>query len=85
MTIFNKNKVVMYSDSLWTDCQNAKSFFADHNIKIKVKDISEVSVQNEMKKKFNRVMTPTIVINGDTIIGFEENLPKIKKLLGLDI
>jgi len=84
MRLFNKNKIVMYSDQLWTDCQKAESFFVQHNIDIKIKDIIEPSVQEEMKKKFNRVMTPTIIIHGETIIGFEVNLEKIKALLEID-
>jgi hypothetical protein len=34
-----------------------------------------------MNKKYNRVMTPTIVINGETFIGFEQNIDIIKKLV----
>ncbi|WP_427339447.1 glutaredoxin family protein [Caloranaerobacter sp. DY30410] len=63
------------------DCQKAKSFFATHNIKVKIKSIEDPQVQEEMKKKFNRIMTPTILINGKTIIGFEDNKELIKKLL----
>jgi glutaredoxin len=63
------------------DCQKAKSFFAEHNIDITIKDISNSEIINEMKKKYNRVMTPTIVISGETFIGFEQNIDKIKKIL----
>ncbi|WP_082394813.1 glutaredoxin family protein [Caloranaerobacter sp. TR13] len=63
------------------DCQKAKSFFASHNIEVKIKNIEDPQVQKEMKKKFNRIMTPTILINGKTIIGFEDNKELIKKLL----
>lgn len=79
--LFNKNKIIMYSDNLWPDCQDAKSFFAERNIDIIIKDIADPKIQNEMKKKFNRVMTPTIVIKGETIVGFEQNIDKIKKLV----
>lgn len=79
--LFKKNKIVMYSDALWTDCQKAKSFFENHNIDVTIKDIANPKIQDEMKKKYNRVMTPTIIINGETIIGFEQNMDKIKDLL----
>lgn len=82
--VFKKHSITMYSDPLWTDCQEAKSFFADHNIHIKVKDIANPDVQNEMKKKFNRIMTPTIIIDRKVIIGFSENLEKIKQLLKIN-
>ena len=82
--LFNKNKIIMYSDSLWTDCQKAKSFFAERNIDIIVKDIADPKIRDEMNKKYNRIMTPTIIIKGETIVGFEQNVDKIKKLLYWD-
>ncbi|MTI48526.1 MAG: hypothetical protein FH761_11830 [Firmicutes bacterium] len=51
---------------------------------MKIKDIEDEKVRNEMIKKFNRVMTPTIVINRKKYIGFEENLESIKKELNIE-
>jgi glutaredoxin len=48
---------------------------------VKIKNIEDEQVQREMQKKFNRIMTPTIIINGEAIIGFEQNIEKIKQLL----
>lgn len=79
--LFGKKEIIIYSDPLWTDCQKAESFFADHGIPVKIKNIEDEQVQREMQKKFNRIMTPTIIINGEAIIGFEQNIEKIKQLL----
>ena len=81
LSVFDKD-IIMYSDAMWLDCQMAKSFFAQNGINIKVKDIVNEDVREEMKKRFNRVMTPVIIIKGKTFIGFDENKTEIKKNIG---
>ena len=34
-----------------------------------------------MKKRFNRVMVPAIIIKGKVFIGFDDNKDEIKKIL----
>jgi glutaredoxin len=46
-----------------------------------VKDIKNYDVKEEMKKKFNRVMVPVIIIKGKVFIGFEDNKDDIKSIL----
>jgi len=64
------------------DCQEAKSFFAKGGIDVKVKDIENEEIREEMKKKFNRVMVPVIIIRGKVFIGFNDNKVEIQKILG---
>lgn len=84
ISVLNKDEekdIEMYSDSLWTDCQAAKSFFAESSINIKLKNIESEEVREEMKKRFNRVMVPVIIIKGKVFIGFDDNKDEIKKIL----
>lgn len=80
LSVFNK-AIIMYSDSMWMDCQEAKSFFAENGTNVIVKDISHEEIKEEMKEKFNRVMVPMIIIKGKTFIGFNDNKVEIQKLL----
>ena len=81
LSAFDKD-IIMYSNYMWTDCQNAKSFFAENGLNLKVKDISNEDIREEMKGKFNRVMVPVIIIKGNVFIGFDDNKDEIKKLIG---
>ena len=44
LSAFNKD-IIMYSDSMWMDCQEAKSFFAKSGIDVKVKDIENEEIR----------------------------------------
>ena len=59
----------------------AKSFFAENEINIKVKDILNEVIREEMKERFNRVMVPVIIIKDKVFIGFDDNKDEIKKML----
>lgn len=81
LSIFNKG-IVMYSDSMWTDCQEAKRFFAENGVNVTIKDIANEDNRQEMKKKFNRVMVPVIITKEKIFIGFEDNKVEINKVMG---
>jgi glutaredoxin len=59
----------------------AKSFFEENKINVKIKDIANEDIREEMKNKFNRVMVPVIIIKNMVFIGFEDNEQKIKAIL----
>lgn len=59
----------------------AKSFFEENKINVKIKDIANEDISEEMKNKFNRVMVPVIIIKNMVFIGFEDNKQKIKTIL----
>jgi len=70
----------MYSDKLWSDCTEAKSFFAYHAINVIYKDIAVTGIREELKKRYGVSIVPTIIIGNEKLIGFENNLEKIKRL-----
>ena len=80
---FLRGDIVMYSDSFWSDCQEAKSFFVEHGLGVKIKNIEDEKVKQEMKRKYNRVMVPTILIKDKIFIGFHDNKEEIKLLLNI--
>ena len=60
----------------------AKSFFAKYNIPYTEKDVtSNTNHMQELEKLAGRFITPTLVIDGEVLIGFSTNLPLIRQLL----
>ncbi|MCM3600372.1 thioredoxin family protein [Robertmurraya korlensis] len=75
------NKVTLYTQPGCPPCEFTKNFFTDQNISYEVKDIKKDSSARDELIKLGSYSTPTIVINGDVIIGFEQE--RILKALGL--
>ena len=60
----------------------AKSFFAQHDIQYTEKDvIANSDYMEELEELAGRFITPTLVIDGEVLIGFGANLPHIRQLL----
>lgn len=75
------NKVTLYTQPGCPPCEFTKNFFNDQKISFELKDIKkDASARNELIK-LGSYSTPTIVINEEVIIGFEEE--RIVKALGL--
>ncbi len=72
--------VKIYSLPTCPHCNAAKEFFKEH--KIKYADInveSDEKAQKEMVDKSGQMGTPTIDIDGEIIVGFDEE--KLKEVL----
>ena len=75
--------VTLYTQPDCPPCQIMKLFFNDNNISYKEKNIkTDKTALQELTKKYGSYSTPTVVIDGKAIIGFE--LEQIKKELQLD-
>lgn len=73
-------KVIIYSTHTCPYCNMAKEFFKKHNIDFKEIYVDESPEKaKEMIEKSGQTGVPQIKINGEIIIGFDEE--KIKKLL----
>lgn len=66
------------------DCQHAKEFFRQHNIPYTDYNMAtDQTARKRLEKLIGRVATPTIVVDGEIIIGFEDNKDHLMKLLGI--
>ncbi|MEK3989384.1 MULTISPECIES: glutaredoxin family protein [Robertmurraya] len=75
------NKVTLYTQPGCPPCEFTKNFFNEQNISYELKDIKKDSSARDELIKLGSYSTPTIVINGDVIIGFEQE--RIIEALGL--
>lgn len=74
--------VTIYSTPTCVYCGMAKSFFKDNNIAYTEHDVaSDLVKRKEMIDKTGQMGIPVIEIDGEVIIGFEED--KIRAKLGL--
>ena len=74
--------VVIYSNPTWPDCLAAEKFLSQKGINYLNKDIlNDPEARKELVEKYGRMATPTIVINGEAIMGFAQNREKIEGLL----
>jgi len=78
-----KDSITMYTSDTCSDCQEAKSFFAEHQIDVEYKNVSEKENREELRNKYKRMAVPTIIIGDRVILGFAENRAEIMKLLKL--
>jgi len=78
-----KHKVKVYSTTSCPWCFKAKDFLKEHNIKFEDIDVGKDHEKaKEMIEKSGQMGVPVIDIDGEVIIGFDEN--RIKKLLHLN-
>ena len=79
-----KNKQVVYSSEMCSDCQKAESFFEKYDIDVEIKRIEDPENRQELKNKYGKVLVPTIILGNNKFIGFENNQNEIKNKLGLE-
>ncbi|UCH11874.1 MAG: glutaredoxin family protein [Candidatus Omnitrophota bacterium] len=74
--------VKIYSTPTCPYCMRAKQFFKDNNIEFEDIDVSTDRVRaEEMVRKTGQMGVPVLDINGEIIVGFDQE--KIKSALGL--
>lgn len=75
-------KVIIYSTPSCSYCRMAKDFFEENKVEYEDFDVStDMEKQKEMIEKSGQMGVPVIVINGELVVGFDQE--KIKQLLGL--
>jgi len=71
-------KIVVYTMVGCVYCEELKDFFKHNNISYKEKDIADDTVYQEMIEKSKQLKVPVMDIDGQIIIGFdEEELSKL--------
>ena len=75
-------KVTMYSTPTCTYCNMAKDFFKQNNIQYEAFDVStDLAKRQEMVEKSGQMGVPVILIDNETIVGFDKS--RISKALGV--
>ncbi len=74
-------KVIIYTANTCADCQAAKKFLTDNRVDFTEKPVENEVFKQELIEKYQRLATPTIVINDQVFLGFSENRASLKKLL----
>ncbi len=75
-------KILIYSTPTCPWCKKAKDFFTEKGIKFTNIDVdADVKAAEEMVKKTGQMGVPVIDIDGEIIIGFDQE--KIEKILGV--
>ncbi|HBE90616.1 MAG: NrdH-redoxin [Candidatus Andersenbacteria bacterium RIFCSPHIGHO2_12_FULL_46_9] len=74
--------VVIYTTPTCGYCHLAKAYFAENNIAYEEKNVAtDLVAREEMMKKTQQSGVPVINIDGDSVIGFDQQ--KIAQLLGI--
>ncbi|WP_347550218.1 glutaredoxin domain-containing protein [Pseudalkalibacillus hwajinpoensis] len=74
--------VKLYTQPACPPCEFVKNYFNMHDVTYELLDIKEDrSAKNELVNVHQSMSTPTIVIDGEVIIGFEKD--RIDELLGI--
>ncbi len=72
--------VKVYTQPACPPCEFVKNYFQVHEIQYELLNIKEnASARNELINKHESMSTPTIVIDGEVIIGFDKE--RIDELL----
>ncbi len=75
-------KVIIYSTPTCGYCKLAKSFFKENGVEYVEKDVSvDLEAQKEMISKTNQMGVPVIDIDGELVIGFDQD--HLAGLLGI--
>lgn len=75
-------EIILYGTEFCTKCARIKDFFGENEIKFKYVDVGkDREAAKIMIEKTGQRGVPVLEINGEMIIGFDEE--KIKKKLGI--
>ncbi|WP_226658167.1 glutaredoxin domain-containing protein [Guptibacillus hwajinpoensis] len=76
------NNVKLYTQPACPPCEFVKNYFQMHDVKYELLNIQENrTARNELINDHGSMSTPTIVIDGEVIIGFDQD--RIDELLNL--
>jgi glutaredoxin 3 len=83
MSKMQHKTITIYTSSTCADCQSAKEFLIEKGIEFEEKGIEDPKSREELMEKYKRMAVPTIIINDEVILGFSQNMGRIKKLLDI--
>ena len=74
--------VEIYTSPTCIHCKSAKEFFNEHNIAYADHDVTvDPQRRQEAVEKSGQMGVPVIVVNGEVVIGFDED--RLRELLGV--
>ena len=74
------NEVIMYTTKTCPACQQVKEYLSRKGIDYKDFDVAaDAEARQEMSQKTGSMAVPTLIINGETVIGFDRG--KIDQLV----
>lgn len=78
-------KIVMYTKNNCPNCKRAEFMFSACPVEIELekRNVEVINEYMEELKELGSITLPTLIINENVYIGFEENLGKIQEELGL--
>jgi glutaredoxin len=82
-----KSKITLYTLSTCSHCLRTKRFFKDNGIETEIIDVDLLTgaerehTMNEIRKRNPDCSFPTICIDEDVIVGFNEE--KLRRVLGI--
>ena len=76
------HRVEIYTSPTCIHCKAAKEFFQEHNVNYTEYDVTKDSVRRqEAVEKSGQMGVPVILVNGEVVIGFDEE--RLSELLGV--
>ncbi|MEX0935081.1 MAG: glutaredoxin family protein [Candidatus Paceibacterota bacterium] len=78
----NTQSVEIYTTPTCHFCKAAKAFFKENDIEYAEYNVAEdADKRKEMVEKTGQIGVPVIIIDGETLVGFDEG--KVKEKLGV--
>lgn len=75
-------KITIYTTPTCVYCKMTKDFFSEHRISYEEKDVSaDSAAREEMLKKSGQMGVPVVDIDGEIVIGFDEE--RLRELIGI--
>lgn len=79
MIKITEKNIIIYTQTDCSACGNMKKFLSEKGLEFKEKNINDdESAYKELIEKYNSRSTPTTIIDGEVVIGFDKD-----KLLSL--
>jgi len=66
------NDITVYTTPSWPACHQVKEYLSRKGVEYKAYDVaSDTTARQEMATKTGSMAVPTLIINGQTVIGFD--------------
>ncbi len=76
-------KVTIFTLPTCPDCLQAKRWLAAKGLPFEERSVDNPQHLEELRTKYHRMAVPTIIVNGDVLVGFTNNRGRLMELLGV--
>ncbi len=74
------DKIILYTTPTWPYCDTVKEFLSQKGVQYQEFDVADnEEARREMLKKSGRMAVPTLVIDEEVVVGFDQD--KIDRLI----